>query len=216
MREYTFLYKENDTDDRDCVKYIDIGRLGKLECGHYFPHIGTTGACFSMGLYIDKIDFDNITTILTKEDFEALDRYNKQIDELKYGIEEGDNRHRLGLHFFEEIKPILEKLKSEENEELFLKVQEEEKEYLMDEYHLDEDDIEKILNNYYLSYRDRGIVGCVYDDAEECGQEYIDSCMNIDSWLEPFIDYKKFGEHLIYNGEGYLELDDGRVVRLNY
>lgn len=215
MRQYTFLYKNNNDDDRDCVKYVELERLGKLECGHYFPSIGTDGACFSGSLKLSEIDFDNVTTILTKEEFEALDIFNKAIYDLKYGIKKGDERYVKGIELYNGIEPIIEKLLSEENEELFLQLQKEESEFLQDKYSLSEDEVQEIFDNYYLDYRDRGIISSIFDNAEEAGKEYLDSTGDVPEHLENYIDYEKFGEDLLEREE-YFQLEDGRVVRLNY
>jgi hypothetical protein len=215
MSKYVFLYKEQNTDDRDCVKYIEINRIGKLECGHYFPRIGTNGACFSGSLKLDEIDFNNITSVLTKEEFEQLDNYNKVIDELKYGITEGDERYIKGIEAYNSIKPIIEKLKSKENEELFEQVQQEEKEYLMDEYSLDEEEVEYVFNNYGLSYRDRGISGHVFNNIEDAAYEEAEQLGYVTKENERYFNYDKFGEDLL-EGEQYEELPDGRIIYYMY
>ena len=48
---------------------------------------------------------------------------------------------------------------------------EEEKEQLMWEYNLDEDDIETIVDKYYLDYRDSSIVGSIFKDYYDLGYE---------------------------------------------
>ena len=193
MREYTFLFKENETDDRDCVKYVELRDLKEnhICCdGKFNVH----GACFSMSLK-DNIGYEDITTILTEEEFKALCN--------------PDGR---------DLTTIIEKLESEENTELLNQIIEEEKEYLMDEYGFDEEDIEQIFDEYYLNYRDRGIVSCVYDNTYDLGYEeawqlgYVNSN---DSIMERYFDFEKLGEDLIEE-EQYIQLHDGRCVRLNY
>ena len=113
---------------------------------------------------------------------------------------------------------IIEKLESEENQALFEEVIEEEKEYLMDEYNLDEDDIETIFDNYGLDYRDRGVVGYVFKDAYDCGYEeawslgYVN---NNDSIASRYFDFEAFGED-VADDECHCKLADGRIVSLNY
>lgn len=85
----------------------------------------------------------------------------------------------------------------------------------MEEYSLSEDDIQTIHDTYYLDYMDRGIVGYVFDDAYEAGQEYIENCYTVPDYLSNYIDYEKFGEDLC-NEDAYLMLEDGRIVSLNY
>ena len=220
MEKIVFVYKENNSDDRDCVFYTDVSRInGKLECGHYFPSMGLMGACFSKGLNLENIDFDNITTILTKEEFEQWDKFNKEINNLGYGIKEGDERYQRGRELIKGIQPIIDKLQSEENERLFKKVQEEEIRYLLDNYELDEEEIEYIFDNYGLGYRDRGIVGAIFEDKEEVGQEYMDGTgglSDLSDFEKRFFNYEEFGESLVNNNNSYLELPDGRIVSLMY
>ena len=194
MSKYTFLFKENGTNDRDCVKYVELKDLKEnhICCdGKFNVH----GACFSMSLKDDNMSYEDITTILTEEEFKTLCNPKG-----------------------EDLTSIIEKLESEENEELFEQIIEEEKEYLMDEYGFDEKDIEQIFDEYYLDYRDRGIVGCVFNDIYDLGYEeayqlgYID---NRDSIVERYFDFEKFGEDLVEE-EQYMQLNDGRCIYLNY
>lgn len=193
MAKYIFLFKENETDDRDCVRYVELKNLKENHLcidGKFNVH----GACYSMSLKESDADYENITTILTEEEYKMLCNPN--------GVD---------------LTGIIEKLESEENEELFQKVIEEEKEYLMDEYGFDEDDVEQIFNEYYLDYRDRGIVGCVFKDAYDLGYEeaYSFGYVGNDTVVERYFDFEKFGEDLLEE-EQYIELNDGRVVYLNY
>lgn len=194
MREYTFLFKENETNDRDCVRYVDLEDLKKNHVcidGKFNVH----GACYSMSLKEESASYENITTILTEEEYKMLCN------------PAGQN-----------LTEIIEKLESEENGKLFEEVVEEEKEYLMDEYGFNEEDIEQIFDEYYLDYRDRGIVGCVFKDAYDLGYEeayslgYVD---NRNSIVERYFDFEQFGEDLL-DEEQYMQLDDGRCVYLNY
>lgn len=210
-----FFYKTNE-EDRDCVNYADLERLGKLECNHYFPKLMVTGACFSGGEDFEDLDFENITTILTKDDFIKITEYNDALRDLEYGIKEGDERYLKGIQLYNNILPILEKLKSQENEDLFNKVIEEEKEYLKEEYSLDDEDIELIFDTYYLEYRDRGIVSHVFNDIEECAEEEAEQMGYVsEEHIKRYFDYEKFGADLLQE-EQYLELKDGRIVVLNY
>lgn len=195
MREYTFLFKENETNDRDCVRYIDLEDLKKNDVcidGRFNVY----GACYSMSLKEEDADYENITTILTEEEYKMLCNPKGK-----------------------DFTSIIEKLESEENKELFEQVIEEEKEYLMDEYKLDEDDIDMIFDNYGLDYRDRAVVGYVFEDTYDLGYEeawslgYVDS--NNDSIASRYFDYEAFGEDLA-NDEHHCKLADGRVVSLMY
>ena len=194
MREYTFLFKENGTDDRDCVRYVDLEDLKNNHVcidGKFNVH----GACYSKSLKEEDADYENITTILTEEEYKMLCNPKGK-----------------------DFTSIIAKLESKENENLFNEIIEEEKEYLMYEYNLDEDDIDRIFGNYGLDYRDRAVVGYVYDNTYDLGYNeawslgYVN---NNDSIVERYFDFESFGEDLA-DEEYYCELVDGRVVSLMY
>lgn len=174
------------------------------------------GACYSGGKFAD---YKNIKTktILTEEEYNQLIKFNKELNALGFGIKEGSEKYNKGVELCKSIQPIYDKLLSQENQELFKEIQEEEKEYLMDEYGFDESDVEKIWDNYYFDYRDRGIVGYVFDDTYDLGYEEAFSLGYIsgDNIIERYFKFKEFGEDLL-NGDQYVLLDDGRIVLLNY
>lgn len=182
-----FFFKENDTNDRDCVRYLDVDSLNR-------GYTSICGACF-WGNFGHPA-YENVTTILTE------DEYN-----LVLGSGERD------------MSTIIEKLRSEENDKLFEQVQQEEIEYLMDEYNLDEQEVCEIFDNYNGSYRDRGIIGTIYDDAYDLGYDMASGCGYIgrenEHIMERYFDFGKFGEDLLDDYD-YYELSDGRVVSLNY
>ena len=214
MSKYIFLYKDN-TEDRDCCAYIET-EPKRWECDHYFGSVILHGACYSKH---DFADYGDIKTVLTEDEYNQLIKFSQDIKDLGYGITKGDERYNKGIELCRAIQPIYDKLLSEENESLFNEIIEEEKEYLMDEYNLDESDIEYIFDNYYLGYRDRGIVGSVFDDAYDLGYEtawslgYVN---NDDSIMSRYFDFEKFGEDLVNDDKDYLQLNDGRCVFLNY
>jgi hypothetical protein len=218
MRKYVFLYKENDSEDRDCVKYTDMP-IGKFECNYYFSGIGLTGACFST--YLDwkndetPIDFDNITTILSKEDFSKLIEFDKIIIKLGYGIVEGDDKYQKGIKAIQEIQPIIDKLNSEENENLFKQVIQEEKEWAMEEYNLSQEEVDLIFESSSLDYQDRSIISYIWRDIDDCAMDEADAYGLIaNETVERYFDYDQFGQDLLNDGN-YFPLDDGRVVKLN-
>ena len=214
MSKYLFLYREKAADDRDCCAYIE-DKNPRFECGHYFGGVGLHGACYCGH---DFPDYDEIETVLTKTEYEELIAYNKAINDLGYGIKKGDERYNKGIELSKSVQHIFDKLKSSEAKEFQQTIIESEIEYLKDEYSLSDEDIEKIFDEYYLDYRDRGIVGCVFNDSSDLGYEeawQLGYIKNGDTIAERYFDYEKFGEDLLED-ENYLELDDGRVVSLNY
>lgn len=206
-----FLYKEN-VDDRDSCAYIEVSPE-RFECGHYFGSVTLHGACYCGH---DFAKYKDIKTVLTEEEYKQLIEFSKNISDLGYGITKGDERYNKGIELCKAIQPIYDKLLSEENEKFFEEIVEEEKEYLMDEYGFDEEDIEQIFDEYNLDYKDRGIVGCVYDDTYDLGYNEAFGCGYIDSEIaERYFDFEKFGEDLLED-DSYIQLTDGRCVTLNY
>lgn len=208
-----FLYKEN-TDDRDCCAYIEAKPM-RWECGHYFGDVTLHGACYCNH---DLAPYEDIKTVLTEEEYNQLVKFSHDIDELGYGIKEGDDRYKRGVKLCEAIQPIYDKLLSEENEALFKEVQQEEANYLMDEYALSMDDIEEIFNDYPFDYRDRAVVGCIYSDTYEYGYSEAEAygllTGSFGSIVEKYFDFKSFGEDIAGDDASIL-LDDGRVVAIN-
>lgn len=218
MSKRVFLYKEN-SEDRDSCAYIKA-EPSKFECGHYFSRVAIEGACYIGGGFAD---YENIKTALTEAEYNQLLQFAKDIENLGFGIVEGDERYKKGIALIEGIKPVYNRLLSEENNLLFEEVQAEEIEFLMDEYGLTEDEVTEIFDNYYLEYRDRGVISCTFADAYELGQEEAYSLGIVDMQMEKhgfdygrYFDYEKFGEDLINDDERYYQLEDERVICLNY
>jgi len=210
--KYIFLYKKLNTDDRDCVAYIR-NNTNWFECDHYFREINIEGPCYSMSL--EDIKYNNIKTILSEDEFNQIKLFNKRIKELGYGIIKENYKYKLGIKYINDITPIFDKLNSEANEILFNEVINEEREYLKSEYNISDDDIDFIFNNYYLDYRDRGIISSIYDNEEDLAKEYLNDTVNIPECLIDYIDYEGFGIDLLED-DSYLKLNDNRVVCLNY
>ena len=213
MSKKVFLFKVVDSDDRDCVGYIENQPM-RFECGHYFgrPIIHGANYCNS-----DFPMYDEIKTILTEDEYYQLLDFDEQINKLCFGITKGDERYQRGVALCEAIQPVYDKLNSDENKELFDEIWEEEKEYLYDEYGLNDSECEEIANEYFGDYRDRGIVCCVYEDAYDCGYEEAENLGLLqDDIVRRYFDCEKFGQDLVDEDENYYELSNGGVVRLSY
>lgn len=214
MKKYLFLYRLKDSDDRDCCAYVE-DKQPRFECNHYFGGVTLHGACYFMHKFPD---YDEIETVLSREEYEKLIKLNKELDNLGYGIKKEDERYTEGMKIGYKIDKIFEILRSEKGKEFRDRIIESEIEYIHDEYNLTDDEINDIFNEYELDYRDRGIIGCVFEDVEKLGYEEAFSFGYIksgDMISEKYFDYKKFGEDLLEDNE-YFELSDGRVVTLNY
>lgn len=142
-------------------------------------------------------------------------KFNNDIKQLGYGIKEGDLRYIQGIDLIKDIQVIYDKLASIKAEQFEKTIMDDEKEIMMDMWNLLEDDIEEILNDYSLDYKDRSIIGYVYDDVEDLAENEIEQCFDVPDFLTNYIDYSKFGEDLLQDEEMYKELEDGRVVYYN-
>lgn len=206
-----FLYRLKNDSSRDACAYVNESP-STFECGHYFSGVGIQGACYCGGEFAS---YEDIETILTKQEYQKLLKFNEDIKELGYGISKGDERYNKGIELIKDIQVIYDKLASIKAEQFEKTIMDDEKEIMMDMWNLLEDDIEEILNDYSLDYKDRSIIGYVYDDVEELAENEIEQYCNIPDFLENYIDYSKFGEDLLQDCEMYKELDDGRVVYYN-
>lgn len=221
MTDKLFIYAEN-ADDRDRVKYLEVSNK-IFECGHYFRGLHLVGACFSTSfngqdVTLDNMDefFESVSTVLTKEEFSQLIDMDNAIDKLGFSIKEGDERYLKGCALYESIQPIIEKLRSPENEALFNKIIEEEKEFMLDEYNLSDEELEEIFANYGNNYQDRGIISYIYADYEELGEnsESNDCVFREHEEYRDHFNFASFGEY-IAGGDGYYTLSTGRIVSYN-
>lgn len=214
MSRYLFLYKVKGSDDRDCCAYIEA-KNPRWECDHYFGGVNLHGACYCGH---DFEDYDDIDTVLTREEYEQLVQFNKEISALGYGIKKGDERYQKGIELCKAIQSVFDKLASREAEDFQNRIIEEEIEYLCDEHNLSREEVEEVFDNYGLDYRDRAVIGHVFDNSSDLGYEEAWSLgyiKNGDTIAERYFDYEKFGEDLLED-EYYYELSDGRVVSLCY
>ena len=209
-----FFFAEKE-EHRDRVKYIDVS--GRDETSG----LSICGACFA-GMTNDereKLKYEDVVTFLTEEEFNAIVEFDKAIDDLCYSNsrKEKPELHVKAVLLTEAVKPIFEKLESDENLDFFYQeIVSEEIEYIKDEYNLSRDDIVDIFDNYGQDYRDRGIVCCVFDDVEDLGREEAASMGAVEEHYEQYFDFKAFGNDLLQDDECYVELSDDRIVKLSY
>ena len=216
MNKYIFLLRIKDEGDRDAVKYLDL-ESGQFECGHYFAGLRICGACFSgFEKELKETSLNNFETILTHEELKRLWAFDDKIHQLGYGITAGDERYHKGLKYKEEIKDIIEKLKSEENQKFFEKIQESEKEILKNDYDLTDEEITEIWDNYGQDYRDRAIVAYVYNNFDEFAEETAESyCMTGNETQKRYFNYEAWGNDLLSDGY-YYKLPSGKIVSYSY
>ena len=177
MSKHLFLYRVKDSDDRDCCAYIDAAGP-KFECNHYFSSIRLCGSCYSGGKFPE---YEEIETILTKDEYEEIISFNI----------------------------FIKALNSDEALAFFEKIQKSEMKYLKKEYNLSDRNIEEIFNEYAEDFRDRSIVSYVYDDSEEAGREeawQLGYVKDDDPISSKYFDYEKFGEDLVEYDEYFIML----------
>ena len=214
MRNRIFLAKEKNSDDRDIVKYIEFNGF---ECNHYFGGLHIEGACFS-GFEKELRDlvennFEELETILTKDEFIKLFKLNDELKSLGYGIEKDSDKYNKGLEIIKEYENTIEKrLLSNENKELFEKVIADEKEYVKNEYNLSDLEVDDIFENYGLEYQDRAIIGRIFKDFDDMVYE---EKFNFGYDEQPYFDDESFGYDLL-ESENYYKLDSGKIVSYNY
>ena len=214
MRNRLFLAKVKNSDDRDIVKYIEFTGF---ECNHYFGGLHIEGACFS-GFEKEfrnlvENNFEELETILTKDEFIKLFKLNDELKALGYGIEKDSDKYNKGLEIIKEYENTIEKkLQSNENKELFEKVIADEKEYVKNEYNLSDLEVDDIFENYGLEYQDRAIISHIFRDFDDMVYE---EKFNFGYDEQPYFDDESFGYDLL-NSENYYKLDSGKIVSYNY
>ncbi len=187
MSKYIILYRIK--DECDGCRYIELNSDGIIHLDYSGKPIVSNARC---SVRIDE-DFDDVETWVTKDVFNRM----KNTD--------GDDT----------FSDVADMIANGEHEEFESYVRESEIEKMHDEYALNEEDVEEVLNNYNNDYFDMSIISYVWNDAYDVAENYVDECCNIESWLTNYIDYEGLGEAIIEDGY-YYELWDGRIVQYDY
>ena len=188
MSKYIILYRIK--DEYDECRYIELNSDGTMHLDYQGKPIVSNANCSTR----IKENFEDVETWLTEDIFNRM----KNTD---------------GNDTFSDV---VDMIVNGEHKEFETYIRESEIEKMCDEYALDEEDVENVLDNYNNDYYfDMSIISCVWNDAYDIAENYVDECYNIESWLTNYIDYEGLGETII--GDGcYYELYDGRVVQYNY
>ena len=191
MSKYVILYRVKDSY-YGC-RYIELNDDGTI-------HTDWGGRpIISNATYVGNIregfdDFDNVETWLTEDVFNRI----------KYA--DGNDT----------FSDVVDMIANGEHKEFEKYIRESEIEMMCDEYRLDREDVEEIIDNYQNNdYFDMNIIANVWNDAYDIAEHYIDECCRIDAWLTNYIDYERLGEAIVEEGY-YYELANGRVVEYNY
>lgn len=187
MSKYIILYRIK--DEYDGCRYIELNNDGTIHVDYNGKPIVSNASC---SVRITE-DFEDVETWVTKDVFDRL--------------KNGDG---------ETYSDVIDMIANGEHEEFETYVRETEIEKICEEYILDEEDVEEILNNYNNNdYFDLSIIANVWTDAYTIAENYVDECCNIESWLTSYIDYNGLGEAIVNDG-WYYTLYDDRVVQYNY
>lgn len=190
---YIFLGRRKDFTDRDACVYIEDTAHTDI-C----DHVIFNGACYS-GFYEEiykEIEDGEFESFLTRD--ELLDFLNN--------VETKKEKY-------------IEILQSKDAIDFKNKIMQDEHEQLKDEYGFSDEDIEAILDTYYLDYEDKAIICRVFKDAAEIAEDYLEIMdLNIPTELEWYIDYDGFGRHLVEDDcdNRFVDLHDGRIAELSY
>lgn len=188
MSKYIILYRIK--DEYDGCRYIELNSDGTIHLNSGGKPIVSNARCWTL---INE-DFDDVETWLTEDVFNRM----KNTD---------------GNDTFSDV---VDMIANGEHEEFETYVRESEIEKICEEYALDEDDVEEVLDNYNNNdYFDISVIVNVWNDAYDIAEDYVDECCNIDSFLTNYIDYNGLGEAIVEDGY-YYELYDGRVVEYSY
>lgn len=193
--------------------YIDDS-IGEFECGHYFSVIAFRGAGF-YGTDINQIEYNDITTFLTPEQFKYMVESQNTLKDFGYGIKEDSDKYNECVKIINEIRTtILSWFEAPEYKTWVEEMREEEIEAIAEELGIDEDEAEMLSNEYCEHTNgifDRDLIGGIYDDYADLGRNY---AYDVPEWLESYVDYESLGEDEFDNGY-YWKLSDGRIVGFN-
>lgn len=188
MSKYIILYRIK--DEYDGCRYIELNSDGTIhvDCGG--KPIVSNARC---SVRIDE-DFDDVETWLTEDVFNRM----KNTD---------------GNDTFSDVADMIA---NGEHKAFETYICESEIEKMYEEYRINEDDAKDVIQNYQNEYFDISIINCVWNDAYDIAENYIDGYCNIESFVTNYIDYDGLGEAIVNDDYCYYTLSDDRVVEYSY
>lgn len=192
MKFFAFHNKNNNVS-----YHIDINQL-KSFIDDKFPleELSSRLGCGSHSSWerIGKFQYEDVETILTKEEFDTL-----------------ANRIPISK---EKVRTIIDKLDSDENEDLLNTIVDRELEYLKVKYNLSDNDIDNIKKDleekkYYI---DRNCICHVYNSYEELGEYIIKESYKISDDILPYFNVYDFGYNVVDSEARYMVMRDYRIV----
>lgn len=212
MTHYIFLGRTKD----DGICYYIQDKPAEFECGHYFSTPYLTNANCSTH---DFPEYENLETILSKDEYDRFLKLKDNINSLGFGISIGDERYEKGLKLRQSLlTDVYTKLTSTKAAEFFGNIIKDEKRKLAELYDLTDCQVDQIFDESPMDYKDASIVTSVRYDSKEIAEDFVNNYFTqIDDMsgfkLSWYIDYERLGDDLMINSDDYLELDDGRIVQ---
>lgn len=191
MNIFAFHNKNNNTS-----YYIDTKQLTLFIDDNFSLDCLSSGfGCGSHSSWerIGNFQYEDVETILTKEEFDTL-------------------ANRIPITK-EMVQTIIDKLDSDENEEFLDKIVDRELECLKEEYNLSDTDINNIRNYVSKKYfLDRKCICQIYDSYDELGQYIIDEFYDIPHNLLSYFNTSDFAYDVIQEDTKFMVMDDNRIV----
>lgn len=176
--------------------YIDTRQLKEF-IADKFP-LKSLSSGFGCGSHsswesVGNFQYEDVETILTKEEFDTL-----------------ANRVPITK---EMVQTIIDKLYSDENEKFLNTIVDRELECLKEDYSLSDNDIDNIKNQvsnkYYL---DRNCICQIYDSYKDIGEYTIEEFYDIPANLQPYFKTEDLGQDIVDEDSRYMVMDDDRIV----
>lgn len=176
--------------------YIDTKQLTMFIADNFSLDCLSSGfGCGSHSSWerIGNFQYEDVETILTKEEFDTLANKIPITKEM--------------------VQTIIDKLYSDENEEFLDKIVDRELECLKEDYNLSDNNIDNIKNQvskkYYL---DRNCICQIYDSYKDIGEYTIEELYDIPVNLQPYFKTEELGYDVVNEDSRYMVMDDNRIV----
>lgn len=177
--------------------YIDTRQLKEF-IADKFP-LKSLSSGFGCGSHsswerVGEFEYEDVETILTKEEFDTL-----------------ANRKTITK---EMVQTIIDKLYSDANKKFLNTIVDRELECLKEDYNLSDNDINNIKNDlvgkeYYL---DRNCICQIYDSYKDVGEYTIEEFYDIPVNLQPYFKTEELGYDIVNEDSKYMVMDDDRIV----
>ena len=184
--------------------------IGKVYDENYYVYIFICKS-YNGQYYLDSDNFgeDGIRNAIYDNKVESIFNLNNLIKLYELCEDYQDDEKK------KEIENILKQLDTLNGREFSSSLSMEANKELVNKYNLTENDLENIQEFFFFFLIDEDKCYSKYVDYEELGRNYAENCYDYDNGLEDYIDFEKLGEDTA-NNEGFIELDDGSILEVEY